>query len=483
MRTPSLLLVLPLSLLACGTDAPSPTEVRGRISDDLGNVLRESEAAAERSSTALPLGAAFSMLERFVPAETTALAKRSAFRAIPLSALPLLFKNDIQLESVDEPAEPSATDELIEELTTTLFTDANHVGDGIYKIPADYACTEETFNDDGSITTGLDAECVQQWETIQLRVRVATDDDTLTLALQVGANHDEPLRFALTHTSLAMTLDLDETGQAIAALAPVFGESAPNASLAGEVTGTLEVLGAQSARVALTIDRPISVAFAEAGIALDGPDAFRFSSAAANVAAVSFDGVAGTGSVVIDLGETPAHVPGESSDFDEASPAIDFDLPGASVVAMLAADQPLRLTHVALGNRTTTLSVNGQQAVAIDVNPDDGRAFGAILSHDASTGRDTIEVSPLLDVRTTVDHAALGDDAPVYDVTRVLVTGTLRSGAESDRIEVISGAFSLTTNPAEFGFSATTGQCVTSTLVEDASSGELYDQWVVDGCN
>jgi hypothetical protein len=467
MRTlsPLLLLTLPFGLLACGTDAPSPSEVRGRISDDLGNVLRESEAASEASTTALPIDTAIGLLERFIPAETE-LSKRIA---------------KIDVQRLDEPEEDeNITEELIEELNTKLFTDANHAGDGIYKVPADYACTEETFEEDGSVTTSLDAECVVEWEKLQLRVRVADDDGTLTLAIQVGADHDEPLRFALTHTSLAMTLDLDETGQAFSALAPLFGEAAPNASLSGQVTGKLEVLGTQSAKASLTIDRSIAIAFAEAGVALDGPGAFRFSSAAANVAAISFDGVAGTGSVVIDLGETRAHVPGDV-EFDE--PAIDLDLPGASVVAMLAANQPLQLTHIGLGDRRTTMSVDGQPALSIDLNPSDGRAFGAIVSRDASTGLDTIQVSPVLDLQMAVDHAALGEEAPLYDVTRVLVTGSLRSGAESDRIEVVSGGFSITTTPAEFGFSATAGQCVTSTFAEDVATGQFYDQWSAGTCN
>jgi hypothetical protein len=481
MRTPSplLLLTLPFSLLACGNDAPAPSEVRERIANDLGHVLRESEAAGARGEAAVPTGAAFGLIERFVPSETRAFAKRS----VPgvLSGWFAKAGDLPQLEGAATPVEGEGiADELIEELNTKLFTDANHLGDGIYKVPADYACTEETFHDDGSITTAIDPECAQQWDQIQLRVRVATEDDTLVLGLQVGANHDEPLRFALTHTSLALTIDLDESGQAMQALAPVFGEAAPNASLSGQITGKLEVLGEASARVALTFDRPLSIKVGEAGIALDGPDAFRFSSAAANVASISFDGVAGTGAVVIDLGETRAHVPGEV-EFEE--PAVDLDLPGASVIAMLAANEPLRLTHVGLGERTTTLTIDGQQAVALDLNPNDGRAFGAILSHDATTGLDTIEVSPVLDFRSTVDHAALGEEAPVYDVTRVLLTGALRTGAASDRIEVVSGSFGITTNPAEFGFTATAGQCVTSTFAEDVSTGQFYDQWLVGSCN
>lgn len=74
------------------------------------------------------------------------------------------------------------------------------------------------------------------------------------------------------------------------------------------------------------------------------------------------------------------------------------------------------------------------------------------MAFDDATG--TIEVSPKFDLAIATDHAVIGDDAPVYDVTRVLLTGGLRSVTDSNQLEVL-GALSLDTNPDGFGFSAT----------------------------
>jgi hypothetical protein len=450
-------LTVPLTLAAgCGNDPPAPSEVRARIADDLGHVLREGTAAGRAGDEALHADAAFGLFERFAAPATAVYAKRGGTLPRPLRGLPLHRVG----EPTGETTDPFDTDRIVEELTTEVFTDANHIGDGIYAIPASLACTTEDHV--------VDAECAAEFAKLELRVRTETDDDRLILGVQVGANHDEPLRFTLSHTTLAVTIDLDETGRAVTALAPVFGE-APNARLSGEVTGQIEILGTAHAKLSLTFNRPLDIAIADAGVALDSPDALRVTSATANVAALAFDAGAGTGSAVVGLGATTVHVPGDA---EAAEPALDLDLGGASMVAMLATNQPMQITHVGLGERTTTLSVGGQRAVTIDLNPNDGRAFGATIAHDPATGLDTIGVSPKLDLHIAIDHAVLGDEPPAFDITRVLLEGSLRTGGADERIEVTSGTFAITTNPAEFGFTAVAGQCVTETI----------DAWAVGTC-
>ncbi len=67
-------------------------------------------------------------------------------------------------------------------------------------------------------------------------------------------------------------------------------------------------------------------------------------------------------------------------------------------------------------------------------------------------------------------------------VLRVLLTGGLRSVGESDQLEVL-GTLSIETDPAEFGVSATAGQCVMSTEAEETETGRFYDAWLVGVCN
>jgi hypothetical protein len=362
-------------------------------------------------------------------------------------------------------------------LNDKLFTDANHVGDGVYQVPASLVCARTTIDPSGNTIQTIDAACAEQLAKVDLRIRVAKDNGALVFAIQVDADHDEPLILTLTHTSIAVTVDLDGTQRAIVALASLFGEDVPNAALSGQVTAKLEVLGTAKAKASLTIDRALSIQLAKAGADLGGPDALVVSSAKAEVFAVTLDGGAKAGSFAVGLGETAVKLPATT-----AGKRTELDLPGATATASFSAGNPLALTHVGLGDRTTTISINGARAESIDLNAQAYREFGATVSHDAATGTDTLLVSPRFDLQMSVDHAVLGDEPPVYDVTRVLLFSSLRSSDATDQVEVASGSFSLETNPAGHGFTAHAGQCVTGTDVNDPTTGTFFTQWTVGVC-
>jgi hypothetical protein len=128
------------------------------------------------------------------------------------------------------------------------------------------------------------------------------------------------------------------------------------------------------------------------------------------------------------------------------------------------------------------VSISGVRAQTVDLNPDHGRALDVTLSRDPATGTETVAVTPRLDLRMTVDHAVLGDSPPVYDVTRVLLDGSLRGDDATDRVQV-TGSFSIATNPASFGVTATTGQCVTSAEATDPTTGQPFTRWTAGSCN
>jgi hypothetical protein len=324
----------------------------------------------------------------------------------------------------------------------------------------------------------IDAACAEKLAEAQLRVRVSRSGDELRFAIQLDADHDEPLTIGLSHNSISVTLDLDDAWHAATALASVFGEQLPNASLAGQITGRLEILGAAHGKATLDIDRAVSIAFAEQGVALDGPDAYRFSSAKAKVFAIELDGAAQHGSIALGIGATAAHF---LADDLAGRDRYDLDLPGLTARAELTPGR-LELTDVSLGDRTASISKNGKRASAIDLNPDDGRALGATLALDPATGRETLSVTPKLDLRLFVDHAAWGEAAPVYDVTQVLLDGSVRAAATGDRLEVATGSLRISTNPASYGFSAAAGQCVAAQDVADATTGDFYTRWTVGTC-
>jgi hypothetical protein len=299
----------------------------------------------------------------------------------------------------------------------------------------------------------------------------------VVFAIQLDADHDEPLILTLTHTSIALTVDLDGAQRAFIALATLLGGDLPNAVLSGRVTGKLAVLGAARATLSLVIDRALAIRSAAAGVDLAGPGAFVLTSARADVFAITLDGTGKSGTLAVGLGETAVKLPAGAD-----GKRSELDLPGVTATATYADGKPLALTHLGLGNRTTVLAISGARAQTIDLNPQDGRAFDATVTRDAATGAETLAVTPKLDLQMSVDHAVLGDTRPVYDVTRVTLAGSLRTRDGSDQVEVATGSFAIATSPGTFGVTAAAGQCVTTSDATDPTTGAPFTRWTAGAC-
>jgi hypothetical protein len=459
-----------VALAACGSTPPSTATVRAKLTSDLGNVLHNAKDASDGSTANLPGGTAFSLA-------STAFGSATSSARI-LQPLQRFVAPSASGNQNVTPASNFDPDAIIQWLDDNIFVDANKVEDGIYRVPPDLFCTTTTVDSGGNTITSVDPNCVSAVTTAQLRVRVEENNATLRFAIQVDASHDEPLSFELTHTSLAMTIDLDQAGRAMLALAAAFGEMSPNASLSGQVTAKLEILGAAHGRATLTIDRAITVKVAAQGASLDGPDATRFTSAQANVLTVEGDANAPLFAVDLGLGETTVHLPGDPG----VTAATDVDLAGVTANTSYTGGNALTISHVSLGDKTSTVAKDGVIATTVDLNANDGRALNVSITADPATGTETIAVSPRFDLQTSVDHAVLGDTPPEYDVTRVQLDGALSSVSGSNIVRVASGSYSITTNPAQYGFSATAGQCVTSTDTYDSVTFNDYTAYSVAAC-
>jgi hypothetical protein len=237
-----------LTLAACGSDV-MPSDVRSRITDDLGNVLRESKGT---------------------PVPGTALL---GF----LSIVPTAIDADASVKFLDE----------------RVFSDANFLGDDVYRLPPELLCS------DG------DTACATRVTKAGARIRV-TQDSGLRFFIQLDADHDEPIEITLTHDDLTATIDLDDADAAMIAVASALGQStngAPNAQVSGQIRADLNVANGR-ATASLSFDRPVSIAFADQGAALDGDSAVRITTATGAVA-IDPDGMHVT------LGATTVHVPGE----------------------------------------------------------------------------------------------------------------------------------------------------------------------------
>ncbi|MEO8840458.1 MAG: hypothetical protein ABI591_00920 [Kofleriaceae bacterium] len=234
-----------LTVAACGSEV-MPSDVRARITADLGNVLRESKR------TPLPGTAVLGFL----------------------SIVPTAIDPDASVKFLNE----------------RVFSDANFLGGDVYRLSPELLCP------DG------DTACATRIAQAGARIRVTDDDNGLYFHIQLDADHDEPIELTLTHDDLTATIDLDDADAAMIAVARGLGETAPNAVVSGQITAELNVANGR-ATASLSIDHPVSIAFADQAAPLDGDNAVRFTMTTGGVA-IDPDGMHVT------LGASTAHVPG-----------------------------------------------------------------------------------------------------------------------------------------------------------------------------
>ena len=242
MRVSGLLAVV--TLAACGSDV-MPSDVRTRISSDLGNVLTQSKG------TQLPGAAVLGFL----------------------SVMPTAIDPDATVKFLNE----------------RVFSDANFLGGDVYRLPPELLCA------DG------DTACAARVAQAGARIRVKKGAD-LRFFVQLDPDHDEPIEITLTHDELTASIDLDNADAAMIAVARGLGEATPNAKVAGQITADVKIANAR-ASASLSVDRPVSIAFADQGAPLDGDSAIRLT-LAPGATAIDPDGVHLT------LGAATEHLPG-----------------------------------------------------------------------------------------------------------------------------------------------------------------------------
>jgi hypothetical protein len=237
-------------LTACGNEV-LPADVRSRISDDLGNVIAKTNGAQLPGATMMQF--------------------------IGLS--PVMDSNTIDY------------------LDTNVFSDANFIGSGTYRIPPELVCA-----------TG-DQACVTRVAAQLPQIRV-DDNNGLNFYIELDQNNDEPLVITLRHDEVTATLDLDDAQDAITALANAIGITDPQARVSGQVTADVSV--ATGVHVAFTLDRTLSIFVGMVG---NADDMFSFAT---------------SGSVVLDpsgttiaLGATTARAPGLTLDLAPVVASID----------------------------------------------------------------------------------------------------------------------------------------------------------------
>jgi hypothetical protein len=461
------------AIVGCGKDDPlPPADVQAQIQTHLGDLLGEANASIANSWEVMPRPDVLGLLERVVGVDT------------PVAQM--IHELGEQIAVPPAPIDVPAT---IAYLDDQLFDEASYLGDGIYVVSPAVVCSP---SGDAGCTAQLARLDLRLHTTVSLPVTFggARSDGGIVVAVQLGENHDEPLRFTLrfvrdapglSRTWLTAELDLDVLQRSLDALTVAGATGIPHAALSGHLTVTLRG-DPNSASLRLDVDRPISVALAGASGDLAGRDAFTLSSAMTKV----FDIILVStnrplGSLEFGLAETTAEFPAATD-----GKRVGIHLAGLIGDAALE-PPPLQLdANLSLGGRPATILLDGSTARTIDLNPDDGGALFLAInrddrSPDTGVAFNMLHTDPKLDLRMTADHSVLGD-SPLYDVSQILLDGSVRATTSPDRIELRSGTFRIDTSPTGHGFTATAGQCITGSETTGARSPSFI-QWTVGACN
>jgi len=328
--------------------------------------------------------------------------------------------------------------------------------------------TSVTYLLRGDIVCGADedsADCAAQVDDAQIRLVVTSPSPgDIDVAVQVGPQKANPVSFEFHQTSLAAEIDLGGIKSAVSHLQDGAAEGLPQ-TLEGRIRGEIRSNGAANVTATLSVLQAINVVSDEITVSL----------AASNpTLQVTADGTAKTIDALADLGTLRVKGPffggdgywdEELQDWIEEEPSeMDLSLAGASAQTTFSAStETLTFTNLGLGDATTTVKVDGQTILTIDLNKDDGRRFGATITE--TNGGAEIEVSPKFDLVAGLNFGNLSsgdyDEWMLNDTLRILLDGTSpKIRMQDGEMEVLSGSVTLSLQNAGESITATAGQCI-----------------------
>jgi hypothetical protein len=461
-----------MSTVACGEDVEpvDPQTTRQAITqnvDNLADTLRDAALFLEQSEL---FNSAFRASFRGASAQGDCVGlPDNGFECTEVPMEPEPFDSAV----VDGPAA-----DLIEFLTTRVFTDANVESS---------AQGEVTFLLRGqNVCAGVNAEGFEQCKTTldnaQLRIKVsAPAAGDLDMDLMVGPTRAKPLALNLWRNKLAAEVDLAALKVAIGHIAGAAGEQAPElpATMQGKFKASLERLAADKLRAQLGVTQAIQIA--------DGADT-DIQIAQANPALQGIlDGASKTLTVAVDWKAVKikapstteiwdAEVPRDPNDpdagFEPSEPrqvrhVIELALGGASGTSVLdgVADS-VTLQNVGLGDATTRVKIDGVQALALDLNAAAGRRFNALITQQADGVK--VELDPSFSLALAFTFAQIANkDGLDYkawmdnDTLSIIADGAAKPAVLlGDQLKVLAGKLTFKSTGRAVTIEANAGQCV-----------------------
>ncbi len=355
-------------------------------------------------------------------------------------------------------------EELAEFLAEEIFTDENYEGDGYFRIGGELFCPADP------VTSEPQPECVDEIDDAELRLRTElTGDDGIDIFIAVGPDRAEPLAFELRPDSLAVAVHFEDLREAALFAAQLAGESPEDLDipdvLEGEVAATITVLGDEHVSIAGAVREDIRIEGDGMSVSLDASDP---------IAELEINGSAESVTASVDMGRLG--VTGPWSEFDPESLAtgeFELDWGGFSAEATLEEDaETLQIENIGFGDTTSTLSLDGEELFALDLNPESDRSFTfTVIPEDGEPPM--FGFDPRFDLSLAFALQALadaGDDVPSFlldETYRVALTGSQPTvqpvdadGEFEGGIRIESGEFLMTSTGADRDVEVEEGDCL-----------------------
>jgi hypothetical protein len=436
---------------------PTPTEVRKGLLDNLPPVV------ADLNGT----GTAISESDMAAAFDSTLGGIRDAF--------PQTFE---QLTVAKLPATDAEVEADLRDLVERIFSDANHEGDGVFRVHGDILC------DDAEPDY---ADCVQQVEAMELRIRVDIDGDIVSLTLLVGPDRAEPISLAVGANSLEVTVDLGGARSALLHVASVTGDEL-------ELPGTMKGRISASLRRNAVYDWTAALAIRQAIEIVGTIDAGQVAIAVAArdpLVSVRANGNTKELTATVDVGPVQVSLPWRAL---EAESTIDeilaIDLRGLTGHVTLAdGQQTLTLEDVGLGDGTSTVKLGGETVLSLDFNAATGRTADITIAPSAALPIVSfapgfvlalgVHLQPFADAGEEVEPYLL-DEVYTFSagqaIQPVAPTGTFPGG-----LRAVTGGIQISAANANASVNVAAGQC----LVEDAVASDehpLLGRFAVVAC-
>lgn len=472
------------SLTACGPDESENEEITPASTQQA--LTQNTEAMAKGVSEAIAF------------LEDSELVTRALESTAKCSTTPSFDDqgNEIGGEEVCEPStvsfdinEPSA--QLTEFLKTRIFTEANvelaQPREITYLLKGANVCAD----------MGSDkAQCEDFFDKAQLRI-VATSPapNDFNLKLLVGAAKANPITLELGSSAMAIEADLGAAKASVLTIATALGEDAPELpeTMQGKVRAALNRPGAKKLEATFSVLAALKVAGAD----------FDVQVAPTNDAVkLSIDGVAKTVDHQVNWAAINAKFPfweyeevvttvtdenGDTYEEYDSQPktkhSVQIALGGINGQALFdAASEAINLKGLGLGDTTSTVSVDGEQIVSVDLNPANGRRVDLNMREEQDSM--LLEIAPALDLKVVLAFAKIQDKFTELDVQDWMLGDTLSIKADGanpvrlsmgDQLKVLAGKLTISSSAANITHTVNADQCLLETESQEQTRTDEGD--------